>query len=127
MAPESAVTCLKKQPDSFPRMIIQVNGHGSPIFAPNRGVAPGSGRFKKTREKGAVRNKSEGGTKYRYIIGNVGYFQFQPWLFKYLMIGILEYHGIMINQGINILVRRDDKLVRNTFCFRTSPVISQPD
>ena len=108
-------------------MIIQVNGNGRPIFAPDRGITSWIGRFIKTRENVAIRNKSKRGTIYRYIIGNVGDLKFQAGLFKYLMIGILEYYSIMINQGINILVCGNGKLVGNTFCFRTGPIISQPD
>src|SRR6185436_10825164 len=58
MPSESTVCSLKKQPDTFAGMIIQVDGNGCPVFTPYGGIASWIWRFIKTRKNVSIGNKS---------------------------------------------------------------------
>jgi len=50
-----------------------------------------------------------------------------PGLLAFEVVGVLEYHGIMINKVVYILAGGNGKLVRNAFGFAAAEVITQAD
>lgn len=110
MAAERAISCFEKQLYLFSRHIIQVDGYRCPVFAPNL-CRVGDGRKVKARQGGAIRKKSERRAAYPGAIGKIIYFKLKPWLLKWLVIWILEYYGIMIDQCIGIAVSRNSEFI----------------
>ncbi len=126
MTSECAVGRFEEQPDGFPGFIIQVDTDRRPVLAPN-GCGIGEGRYKKARQGGTVWKESERRATDQFAVGYVHDLQFQSWLLKGLVVGILENDRVVIDQRVSISVRRYCEFIGKSFSLRTANGVTQFD